>query len=51
MSLGTSLFLSTIVVLAYHLAYNKPGTPRKVVIWVMGIVVVLGALFCFWVAS
>jgi len=50
MDIGTSLFISTVLVLVYHLAYHKPEC-RKVVLWVLGILAVLAAAFGIWVAS
>ena len=50
MSIGTAIFLSTVLVLAYHLAYHKPEC-RKVVLWVLGIVAVLAAAFGIWILS
>jgi len=51
MSIGTSLFLSTVLVLAYHFAYNNPGISRKVVLWVLGVAFIVFIAFIIWVES
>jgi hypothetical protein len=51
MSLGTALLVSTIVVLAYHCAYNNPGIARKVVLWVLGVALIVFIAFVIWIES
>ncbi len=50
MSVGTAIFLSTVLVLAYHFAYHNPKC-RKAVLWVLGVALTILIVFVIWASS
>lgn len=50
MSTGTAIFLSTVLVLAYHFAYRNPEF-RKAAFWVLGVALIVLIAFVIWASS